>query len=327
MSSTVGSVVSREPLSLATFQPSYAQEPYLNTPRSLRACEILGIQPIDLVEIPFREYRKAYPNDEEAALRRFERMDGVRKSIFEAVKVEWQRLVDRGMRRDRSKSPKRIGETIIECEPEAHTTLLEIQAEKLHKIEQQQWLTMKKMITLELKAAIADEKGKQIMGKQDQIQKQNDFQKKERLRLREELLRSQREEAKQKEIAQAKLVRLEQQRMGELAEEMKLKKKDDIKKERLRQKEREDERLQNEAFFKRQKDDQKAKFDADANAKLNKIAHENKIKADRAADERARKEEEMAKEQKLLADKIEKARRDQQYNDENRRKQVASLSL
>ena len=50
-----------EPLSLATFDPVYSKQPYLNTPRSLEACRIHGIQPEELVEIPFREFVRAFP--------------------------------------------------------------------------------------------------------------------------------------------------------------------------------------------------------------------------------------------------------------------------
>lgn len=314
-------MISREPLSLATFQPAYAKEPYLNTPRSLEACRIHGVQPSELVEIPYREYRKAYPNDEEAALRRFERVDGVRRCILESVKAEWQRIVDRGYLSD-DKKPPASSEAIVDCEPEAHTTLLEIQAARLRKVEQQQWFALKKMVTNQLNQAIADEKGKQIISKQEGIAHQNEQVRRERMRQREELLRQQREDAKYKEMLAAKQTRLEQQKAAEAAGHERVKRKEEIKKERQRQREREEVRLQNEAFLMRQKREEKERADGVAKAKLLEIERGNGEKERRVAAEKARREEEKARQRQELADKIEKARRDQLRADEENRQKL-----
>ena len=60
-------------------------QPYLTTPRSLEACRHHGVNPEELVEIPFREFQRAYPDDPEIALRRFERVDTARKIMLESV--------------------------------------------------------------------------------------------------------------------------------------------------------------------------------------------------------------------------------------------------
>ena len=57
-------------LSLATFEPHRAYEPYLSTPRSLEACRMNGIAPIELVVLPITEFTKDFPNDPDAAQRR-----------------------------------------------------------------------------------------------------------------------------------------------------------------------------------------------------------------------------------------------------------------
>ena len=67
----------QEELSLATFEPQYAQPPYLNSPRSIEACRIHGVNPIELVAVPYEEFRKDFPNDDDAARRRFDRIDGM----------------------------------------------------------------------------------------------------------------------------------------------------------------------------------------------------------------------------------------------------------
>ena len=59
-----------EELSLGTFEPLHAQPPYLNTPRSLEACKRHGVAPVELVEISLDEFRRAFPNDIDAAQRK-----------------------------------------------------------------------------------------------------------------------------------------------------------------------------------------------------------------------------------------------------------------
>ena len=66
----------QEELSLATFEPNHAQPPYLNSPRSIEACRIHGVNPIELAAVPYEEFRKGFPNDDDAARRRFDRIDG-----------------------------------------------------------------------------------------------------------------------------------------------------------------------------------------------------------------------------------------------------------
>ena len=60
-----------EQLSLATFEDNRAYAPYLTTPRSLEACGMSGVNPVELVEVPIAEFQKDFPNDPDAAQRRY----------------------------------------------------------------------------------------------------------------------------------------------------------------------------------------------------------------------------------------------------------------
>jgi hypothetical protein len=85
-----------ESLSLSNFEPERASAPYLNTPRSLEACRRHGVKPIELVAVSIDEFRKDFRNDPDAAQRRFERIDGARKLLLEAVTTEWRALCESG---------------------------------------------------------------------------------------------------------------------------------------------------------------------------------------------------------------------------------------
>ena len=149
------------------------------------------MNPVDLVEIPFREFRKSYPNDEEAALRRFERFDGVRKCLLDTVTQEWKRIASRGTLTGVVKTDKSLEEkiTIVDYAPEAYTSLLGIHAKELQKVEMQQYIGLKKMVVNQMNAAIAEGKSKQIIAKQDGISQQNDMMKRKRMLDRENVLK------------------------------------------------------------------------------------------------------------------------------------------
>lgn len=192
-----------EPMSLATFEPNRAFAPYLNTPRSLEACRLHGVNPIELVEIPISEVHKDFPNDPDAALRRFDRIDGARRRVLGQVVEEWKRLVSINWKPkvDRPKSAK---EAILEVNPEAHCTLLEIQAQRFRKIEQENWNAYERMLRMELKKADAEVKGKQILGKHEEIAANNEALRKKRMLMREALLREARDRQRQKELDEGK---------------------------------------------------------------------------------------------------------------------------
>ncbi len=186
-------------LSLATFQPNKCYAPYLNTPRSLEACRLNGINPVELVEIPYNEFQKDFPNNADAARRRYERINGARIRIYEQVMRDWRKLCENGWEPPKAARPASAKETIVVVSPSAHCTLLEIQAEKFRKIEQDNWSALQRNLKLELMRADMDVKHKAIVEKHEQIEKANndvaDQRKAERDALyREQLLRQQQEE-------------------------------------------------------------------------------------------------------------------------------------
>ena len=188
-----------EPMSLATFEPNRAFAPYLNTPRSLEACRLHGVNPIELVEIPISEFHKDFPNDPDAALRRFDRIDGARRRVLAEVTAEWKRLVATNWK-PQIVRPKSAKEAILEVPPEAHCTLLELQAQRFRKIEQENWNAYNRLLRMEVKKADAEVKGKKILGKHDEIAAHNDELRKKRMLMREALLREARDRQRQKEI-------------------------------------------------------------------------------------------------------------------------------
>eukprot|EP01035_Chromulina_nebulosa_P023788 gene23788-30854_t len=173
------SAPTQEPLSLATFEPNRTYAPYLNTPRSLEACRIHGVNPVELVELPISEFQKDFPNDPDAAQRRFERIDGARRRLLAAVKTDWKRLCDTNWTPNPSR-PKSAKEAILDVPVHSHCTLLEIQAEKFRKMEAENYKFLQHMLKMEMKKADAEVKGKQIVGKHEEIQENNDNLKKER---------------------------------------------------------------------------------------------------------------------------------------------------
>ena len=187
-----------EKLSLSLFDPLLAQAPYLNTPRSLEACRMNGVNPVELVEVPFEEFRKDYPNDPDTALRRFVRVDGARRRIFNAVIEDWKRLCDSGWRPYKER-PGSAKETIIPVRPEAHCELLELQAARFRKIENRQFNSLQRMLTMELKSAVKEMKNREILSKHQDIQASNDNANRERQNRREQLRNEQIAAKKRKE--------------------------------------------------------------------------------------------------------------------------------
>ena len=173
-----------EILSLATFNPARALPPYLNSPRSLEACRIHGINPIELVEISVDEFRKDFPTDPNAALRRFTRIDGARRRLLQAVAEEWNRLCEIGwsLHVDSSKLDGR--ERIINVPAEIHSTMLELQADKFRKVEEDQWRDLQRALSVEVKRAYQESKNRDILRRHREIQDSNDTVKHQRQKQR-----------------------------------------------------------------------------------------------------------------------------------------------
>jgi hypothetical protein len=235
-------------LSLSTFQPNKCYAPYLNTPRSLEACRVNGINPVELVEIPYNEFQKDFPNNADAAKRRYERINGARIRIYEQVMRDWRKLCETGWEPPKAARPTSAKETIVLVSPSAHCTLLELQAEKFRKIEQDNWSALQRNLKLELMRADMEVKHKAIVEKHQDIEQANnelaDQRKAERDAIhREQLLRQQREE--EEELQEIKKAQQEFQLAAIRRSEEEAENK---RKERLFREQKEYERVQSQRY-------------------------------------------------------------------------------
>ena len=187
----------QELLSLGTFEPDKAYEPYLNTPRSLEACRMNGINPIELVEIPISEFQKDFPNDPDAVQRRFERVDGARRRLLGYVTRDWKQLCASGWEPPRQR-PKSAKESIVHVSASAHCTLLELQAQRFRKIETDNWDAFNRQLKMQLREADIEQKNKKITQKHEEIQSNNDNLKKERQEMVERLHKEEMDRLKKK---------------------------------------------------------------------------------------------------------------------------------
>ena len=323
-----------EPLSLGSFDPSHALHPYLNTPRSLEACRRHGINPIELVEIPFDEFRKNFPNDIDAAQRRYERIDGARRSLFNKVLKEWDEICTSGWVPAIQGKPA-DKEAIIDVAPDAHSSMLELQAARFRQIEKSQWLAMQRMVGLEIKAAVREMENKKLVAKHKEIEAANDDAKKAMAAHRDELFRQQIERKKQQEEERAiELKKLQEMETREAIAAQERKKQKLLEEKKMRER-READRKRRELHTKEVKEgilkDFNMRIDAQV-ADQQRRDKERKVKlkeySQMVRHEKSRKnkvkQDRMAVAQKMLNDqrtiKVEEARIRIEKEEEERRK-------
>lgn len=304
-----------EPLSLGTFDPAHAQPPYLNTPRSLEACRRFGINPIELVEVSIDEFRKDAPDDPDAAQRRFERIDGARRRMMTNVMTEWKCLMDAEWYPGPKKRPTSAKESILKVKPEAHSQLLELQAQKFRKMEMQSFNEMQRMLAITIMKADAEVKNKAVMQQHEEAAVAGNEHAKRMQEKRAALLQKQLEERNQKEAEE--LIRTKELQIEESKNHRK--KMADHEKRLQKEKEgrerREAERLQREQFTKElkasimeglnTKADQKKKLQDMKNAESQ--ARKDEQEAERKRNEVKRRREAEKRQEKSRADALAKA--------------------
>jgi len=198
-----------------------------------------GVNPVELVEVPFEEFRKDYPNDPDTALRRFVRVDGARRRILASVVEDWKRLCDSDWKPHKGR-PDTAKETIIPVRPEAHCELLELQAARFRKIENRQFMSLQRMLKSELKSAVREMKNREILSKHQDIQASNDNANRDRQNRREQLRNEQIAEKKRKEDEWAAELKRIQNAESEAA---RIKKENDKEKAKQDRKDRENKEL------------------------------------------------------------------------------------
>jgi hypothetical protein len=235
-------------LSLATFQPDKCYPPYLNTPRSLEACRLNGVNPIELVEIPFTEFQKDHPNDLDTANRRYERVDGARRRILSNVIKDWKHLCQTGWTQETRQKPSK--EAIVEAPPAAHCKLLELQAQKFRKIELDNWTQLQRQLRLEIVRADSEVKNKKILEKHEEIQKLNESTKKEFQQKRDAHIMEQILRTKEEEEERLQLIRQQQEEFHDEAKRQLEMRKETQKLEKENRERREADRVAREEYTK-----------------------------------------------------------------------------
>jgi len=294
----------------------------------LEACNLHGIQPIELIEIPFDEFRQAYPDeDTDATLRRYERIDAARKRILSSVIAEWQKLCESGWT-PQKELPRTTGETIIEIEdPSSYCTVLELQAARFRKMEQQQWKVMRKMLFKEISNAAEQLRNKRIIEKQENIYQrhvkdENDKEHTRAMIRREELkIRQQNEQKRMDEI------RLSQARA---AEELNAKQAEEEEKRlearRLRA-QKEAERLRRAEFTRQLKNAIIGKMEARLEEKMKQHDLREKENVERLEALRHKKETQLAQKRGDVEEKLDRAKLEMDRRSSQRKNEVGGVLI
>lgn len=179
------------------------------------------------MEIPFREFQRAYPDDPETALRRFERVDGARKRVLDEVVRKWKEICHEEKKHSR-KAGKRAStptkETVVKVDSTEHVTVLEMQAEQFRKVEKQQWRALQACLFMEMKKAVNDQLAKHIVEKQDGREADNQRQRRQHELEVEIKHRREREQQLQKE---RELMEENKKAQQEYMQEMRIKAEED----------------------------------------------------------------------------------------------------
>jgi len=242
-----------EALSLSTFEPNRTYAPYLNTPRSLEACRLNGVNPIELVELPISEFQKDFPNDPDAAQRRFERIDGARRRVLASVLVDWRKLCENNWAPTQTR-PKSAKESILNVPIDSHCTLLELQAAKFRKLEAENYKYLQRLLKIEIKKADAEVKGKKILEKHDELQENNDSLKKDRELKRRLAIHEMMERQRKKEDEWKTEIKMLQEIDAEYAKKMAEEKATKTLRDKLHREQCEVERQQRSEYTRHMKD-------------------------------------------------------------------------
>jgi hypothetical protein len=256
----------------------------------LEACRLHGVEPKELVEIPYRDFQHAFPGEPEVALRRFERIDAARRHILESVMEKWHEICIQEEKTGYFFKSGPKGETIIEVDSNHYSTVLEIQAARFRKIEKNQWKTLQKMLFQEMKKAVNDQQGKKVLLRQETMHGEKLALKK---RMNEEVeakVRREIEAAKKKEEDLMMEIKEAQKYFTEEAYLKKLQEEEDLRQEKANQNRREYERLRREKFLKQHKEESRLQTRLDQDERYRQLELREAETKDRLDAERREKE-------------------------------------
>lgn len=212
-----------------------------------------GVNPVELVIIPYSEFQKDFPNDPDATQRRYERIEGARVRMLEYVRKDWKKLCDSGWVAA-DKKPPASKEAILQVAPQSHCQLLELQAAKFRKIEQDNWDALQRSLKIQILKADQEVRGHKIIEKQDNIQAENDRIKRERKERLEEMEREHIREMAEKEEQRQREIREEQERYAAEEKRKHEQRVRDKQQERAATERKEEERVRRENYTQQLKD-------------------------------------------------------------------------
>lgn len=308
-------------LSLATFQPDKCYPPYLNTPRSLEACRLNGINPVELAEIPFSEFQKDHPNDLDTANRRYERVDGARRRVLEAVMKDWRNLCVTGWVPPETK-PKRAKEAIVDVPVTAHCELLEIQAQKFRKIEEDNWTNLQRTLRLEIVRADTEQRNNEILQKHEEIQSSNDHLKKERQAKRDAQIAEQIRRAKEEEDRRQEEIRRQQEDYNTEAKRRAEERKANMLREKQMREKREADRVARDTYTKQMKESIIANVEHKLQQNKKIFEMREKLDDERVRETRERRDRELEERRRATEQRIAQAREEQRKHMAEVHKQV-----
>lgn len=262
------------------------------------------------------EFEKEFPDDPDAAKKRFIRVDGARRRVLKEVKEEWKLLCKNGWLPEKSQRPDSAKERILEVAPSAHCTLLEINAERFRRIEEENWKALQRTLMIEVKKADLEQKNKHIIERHKEIEAMNQKVQEERKNVREQLFREQLERQQRKEEERMAEIRYQQQIDQQLAmqrsEEQRLAR---VRDKQLREK-REAERVQQEQYTQHIKE---SIFTGQEERRLDRervmLARDENTAARLQQQQKARADE-MAERQRQKDERLRRAREDQRRQEE-----------
>lgn len=255
-------------------------------------------------------------------MRRFERIDGARRQILESVINTWHDICKGAIQRERyTVIPK--GETILEVEDNNYTTILEIQAARFRKIEQNQWKALKKMLFVEMKRASEDLLGKKILERQDsrheeKLAYQRKLEQERALKIQREF-----EQAKEKEKLQLQEIKDAQKDYLVVYQKKKEQDRQNARSLKLANEKRESDRMQRELFLKQKREDEYRKSQLEAFELTRQLEAKEKETQDRLEEERREKEKAMKEKSTKVFEHVTKTRENLEQTAESKKAEVS----
>lgn len=270
-----------------------------------------GVNPVELVEVPVAEFQKDFPNDPDAAQRRYERINGARLRILTKVQEDWSRLVAKNWKPSRTRSKAEMQkERILEVPEDSHCALLESQAQQFRKIEQENMNSLQRMLKMEVKKAIAEQMNKDILNKHQDIETQNKAAKDHRKAVQAAAVQAEIERGRKKEEDFMEEIKRQQAYDAVVAKQKAEDNVRKLKREKELREKREHDRVAREEYTRQMKKSIMGNIESKADTNRKMLEMKNALLQERRKDEKEAKEQRNAQRQKDEKEKAQKAKDD-----------------